>query len=1775
MMPTCRGGRSYKRWAILMMIAMVLSGPGGPLTVPAVKAQAGPIVGAGFVLDAGDLRFIYRQIRIAEAHSAGTALFPDLIPEPRLPFGLRAVDGSDNHMLAGQTKFGAADQIFRRLTPPNFRPADSFNGVPTSYTQRNGVVSDSSPRIASNLIVDQTPNNPAAVLSAAAVGTTAPDASGTLFIPNTAPDVGLSAPFNIMLTFFGQFFDHGLDLVNKGRSGVVIVPLPADDPLLVGGDGIAGTADDPQNPPPASQRFMAVTRATNLPGPDGVVGTGDDIMEDTNQTTPFVDQNQTYTSHPSHQVFLREYALDGTGRPRSTGRMIDGFGGAIGTWAAVKAQAMAMLGVALDDHDVFSAPLMVTDAYGYLKRTPAGYPQIVAADGTLVEVQPNQGFDASGAAKTGHAFLDDIAHHAVPGTFDNDNNPATPPVPQVPDTDPGVTDDGDPATYDDEMLNSHFITGDGRGNENIALTAVHTVFHNEHNRLANEIGYGAVGVPALVDSLLTPEEAAAWRADDPASGWGYGERVFQAARFITEMEYQHLVFEEFARTLVPSINPFIGDGINFQSDTNPAIVAEFAHATYRLGHSMLTETIPRTYADGTTEEITLVDAFLNPQEFNKNNTLTASEAAGSIFQGGTRTVANEIDEFVTEALRNRLLGLPLDLATINMARGRSEGVTSLNNVRRALYAQTADGKLAPYESWADFSFNMRHPESVVNYIAAYGKNHPSLNVQGRNAKRAAAQALVDAGDPWLFESTIDTGLNDVDLWVGGLAEEQSPFGGLLGSTFNHVFEVQLESLQNADRFYYLERLDGLNLLAQMEANSFSELISRNTTAKGMAQGVFSRPDFVINIGELIVDEGNPSRFSNDPTEGELILLPNGTIRYMGAAHVIWNGTAGNDSAYSSEGDDTFNGADGNDRFEGGAGNDSHVGGNGDDVLIDLFGDDVLKGGPGNDAISGGSGAFDLLQGNEGDDYVFAGNDFSETFGGPGDDVIFTGEAGTEAFGGAGDDWIEGGPQLDLLVGDENNQFQDDSNGGHDVISGGKGDDDYDSEGGDDIMIGDVLGTERFEGMLGFDLVTYRGDALPVDSDMNINVVLAPNLDETRDRFDLTEGVSGFDQNDRLRGTDRLAVDMVGHEANAAATQRIRGMRALLGGATTFTGGDILMGGGGSDLLEGRGGDDVIDGDAWLNVQLVATMNDGSVKRADSLFELRDDIFANPQRLNPGNIDIDRFIVGGASAGAIDTALFSGPRADYTITVLANGSIRVEHNDGGIDGIDTVRNVERLQFTDQTLTVNSNVNRTVPSVTGLSQADAEAAILAAGLTVGTITPADSTEADGTVIGQTPAAGETATDLSPVNLTVSAPPALITVPSVAGMSQQTASDTIVGAGLSVGAISQQSHETVDAGNVITQSPAAGDGVTAGSAVALVISTGPPPATVPFVGGMTQTEASNAIAAALLTVGAVTSEHSDSVASGRAIRTSPAAGEIVARGTAVALVMSLGPAPVAVPNVVNQPQATAQSMITTAGLTVGTITYATHATVADGNVISSSPAAGVAVPRGTAVNLVVAIPGPAITWSVSRNQSSGFTHQTALLPAMGANTLVVAFIATDGHMDGTIASVNTVTNNQGALVWTRAGQSNTQLGNAEVWWAYSTAAHPAMRVTASLNDDVASTVTVTAFNGAAASVGPAAISNAAAGTNTAPSVKLTTTSANSLVYAVAADWDRGRTMNPVAGQTRVHQFSGALGTYWVQRTTAPVAAAGTEVEMKATYGTGLMNDRWNMAAVEIRVP
>src|SRR5437763_11840802 len=214
----------------------------------------------------------------------------------------------------------------------------------------------------------------------------------------------------------------------------------------------------------------------------------------------------------------------------------------------------------------------------------------------------------------------------------------------------------------------------------------------------------------------------------------------------------------------------------------------------------------------------------------------------------------------------------------------------------------------------------------------------------------------------------------------------------------------------------------------------------------------------------------------------------------------------------------------------------------------------------------------------------------------------------------------------------------------------------------------------------------------------------------------------------------------------------------------------------------------------------------------------------------------------------------------------------------------------------------------------------------------------------------------------------PPPTVPVPNVVGQTQAAATSAITSAGLTVGAVTQQSSSTVASGNVLSESPAAGTSVTSASAVNLVVSSGAPPPTqvaVPNVVGQTQAAATSAITSAGLTAGTVTQQSSTTVASGNVISESPAAGTSVASASAVNLVVSSGapaPAQVAVPNVVGETEAAATSAITSAGLTAGTVTMQSSATVASGSVISESPAAGTSVAMASAVNLVVSSGAPA---------------------------------------------------------------------------------------------------------------------------------------------------------------------------------------------------------------------
>lgn len=1192
-------------------------------------------------------------------------------------------------------------------------------------------------------------------------------------ITNTAPDEGLSAPFNSWFTLFGQFFDHGLDLVAKGGNGTVFIPLMPDDPLYVQ-DG--------------DTNFMVLTRATLAgPGADGILGDNpatlnvnegaDDTDRPVNNTTSFVDQNQTYTSHPSHQVFLRQYVLsvdsNGDGvmdsHPVATGKLIEGADGGMATWGDVKAQARNILGIDLTDYHVGNLPLLATDPYGnFIPNPTTGFPQVVMvgtpptlASGTPAAPLSLVTITADGddedlapdfthlAVRTGHAFLADIAHNAVPeGKIDDG------------DTEIGLANPGNGDNeYDDELLDAHFIAGDGRANENIGLTAVHHVFHSEHNRLVQhtkEVTLASKDLAFINEWLVVDLTQAQVDAipTDPAALAAYantlvwdGERLFQAAKFGTEMQYQHLVFEEFARKIQPNINVFlVPDGYDVTIDAS--IVAEFAHVVYRFGHSMLTESIDRFDPTFNENHIGLIEGFLNPLQFRNNGTDAAVDddiAAGAIVRGMTRQAGNEIDEFVTSALRNNLLGLPLDLATINLARGRDTGVPSLNAARSQFYEATNhDVLLKPYESWVDFAGHLKHEASIINFIAAYGTHSLITGQDTIEGKRDAAMTLIfgqsfgglaiqaDAAD---FLNATGTyaggslgGLNNVDLWIGGLAEAIMPFGGMLGSTFNFVFEMQMEKLQNGDRFYYLQRLDGLHLFGEMENNSFAAMIMRNTDAKHLPSDVFSTPGLILEVDQTkqFNDlDGNGTLESDDPT-GSGILTPlvirndpstAGTdthyLRYTGGDHVILGGTDANNTLIAGIGDDTLFGDGGNDRLEGGFGNDIINGGSGDDIIVDSGGDDNIKGEDGNDVVHAGPG-LDLVMGGRGQDFIFLGTDMgSEVFAGEGNDFIYGNKNAERILGNEGNDWIETGT-FDGAPGDNFDEiFARDGIDGHDVFLGDGGFDEFIAEGGDDIMVGSP-GRGKMAGMSGWDWATYKDNTFAVDADLTRGIVFdenpTPPQNGTLDAYEAVEGLSGTRFNDILTGSDVLAEERAPFAPGGAGAEGYRGSRltkagvelisglqqvlgltnaqmaALTATSVVYDAGEIILGGDGSDTIMGRAGDDIIDGDKWLDVQIGVfapgdTNHTGTpIALHNSMTTLANSMFSGA--INPGQLAIVRSIKTDTTAGDIDVARFQGLKNEYAFSATADGQVIVSHTiEDAVDGTDRLRNIEQLRFGD--------------------------------------------------------------------------------------------------------------------------------------------------------------------------------------------------------------------------------------------------------------------------------------------------------------------------------------------------------------------------------------------------------------------------------------------------------------------------------------------------------------
>jgi peroxidase len=306
------------------------------------------------------------------------------------------------------------------------------------------------------------------------------------------------------------------------------------------------------------------------------------------------------------------------------------------------------------------------------------------------------------------------------------------------------------------------------------------------------------------------------------------ESVYQMTRAVVIAEVQSITFNEFLPALLgPGVVPRYS---GYNSNINPDIATEFSTAGFRLGHSLLAPDVQFLNPDASTEfpAVSLAGSFFNPPVVEANG-------ADPILKYLGTDNAQEIDNKIVPELQNFLFGPPgaggFDLASLNIQRGRDHGLADYNTTRVAY-------GLPAVTSFAQITSN------------------PTLQAQ--------LQQLY--GD-----------VNNIDLWVGGLAEDHVP-GGSVGPLFQRIVAKQFQSLRNGDRLWFEKQYSGQTLF-NLEHTTLSDILQRNTVNNDLQRNVFF---FKMQITGTVFNDANDNG-RRDRGEGGVagrvieVLDPTGTV----------------------------------------------------------------------------------------------------------------------------------------------------------------------------------------------------------------------------------------------------------------------------------------------------------------------------------------------------------------------------------------------------------------------------------------------------------------------------------------------------------------------------------------------------------------------------------------------------------------------------------------------------------------------------------------------------------------------------------------------------------------------------------------------------------------------------------------------------------------------------------------------------------------------------------
>ncbi len=364
------------------------------------------------------------------------------------------------------------------------------------------------------------------------------------------------------------------------------------------------------------------------------------------------------------------------------------------------------------------------------------------------------------------------------------------------------------------------VTGDDRGNENVSLTAVQTLFAREHNRIV-----------ALLPSWLPDEQR------------------FQLARKVVIATQQHITYTEFLPALGVRLAPYRG----YDPSVDATLSNEFATVGYRA-HSMLRgNVLVKTEASrysarqldalrakgalvvtrGSRVEITIPPALgaFRPE-------LVGEVQLGPLLQGLASQAQSRNDEQIDDVVRSLALTPPgcepncptaiFDIAAIDVERGRDHGMPSYNELRKAYgLAPRASFQAITGESTEAF------PVDAELTPGAEVDDPDSIDFVRPGVRRTSVAARLKAlyGD-----------VSTLDAFVG-MGAEPHVAGTEFGELQLAIWRKQFTAMRDGDRFH----LDNDPVLAVVRQrfgidhrHGLGDLIALNTDIprRDLARNVF-------------------------------------------------------------------------------------------------------------------------------------------------------------------------------------------------------------------------------------------------------------------------------------------------------------------------------------------------------------------------------------------------------------------------------------------------------------------------------------------------------------------------------------------------------------------------------------------------------------------------------------------------------------------------------------------------------------------------------------------------------------------------------------------------------------------------------------------------------------------------------------------------------------------------------------------------------------------------